>query len=265
MRTPCFAALLCLALSACDREPTFDASSLPAYQKSLGVIKTRLDEKDRHKLQLALLTLAAGSSADYTAFALANSDAPANVEALDGIVNPLNVLDRMRPSIAGKTAAAVIRHVADDLDSAIVRTEGQADGAEKVLAAFVIENPQYSWSQRSRTNQWMLEFSIYNGSKEPISGILVTATLTTPDYDAPLMGSNVNYHFTNPLQPGAQQRVEVALGAPGPWTAKQIEAADTTLRLKVSNIFKVNGRRLLAADVGWLDVIRKKRNFLRGS
>jgi uncharacterized protein DUF6694 len=265
MRIPCYVALFCLALAACDREPTFDASSLPAYQNSLSAIKARLSEQDQRKLQLALLTLAAGSSADYTAFALANSDAPVNIEALDGVANSLNVLDRMRPSIAGKTATAVIRHVADDLDFAIARVEGQADGAEKVLAAFIVENPQYSWSRQSRSGQRTLEFSIYNGSKEPISGILVTATLTSLDHDAPLVGSNVNYHFTIPLQPGAQQRVEVLLGAPGPWTAKQIDAGDTTLRLKVSNIFKANGRRLLAADVGWLDVMRKKRDRLRGS
>jgi hypothetical protein len=266
MRIASFAVLVCLALAACDSEPTFDASSVPAYQKSLSAIKARLSENDQHKLQLALLTLAAGSSAEYTAYALAIPDAPVNIEALDGVANSLNLLDRMRPSIAGKTAAAVIREVADDLDFAIARTEGQADGAEKTLVAFIIEHPRYSWNRGSRPVAAKLDFSIYNGSKQPISGVLVTATLTTRDHDAPLVAGDVIYRFAAPLQPGVQQPVEVSLRAPGPWTEKQIDTAgDTTLSLKVSNVFRANGARLLAVNAGWLDVMRKKRDFLRGS
>jgi hypothetical protein len=265
MRIACFAVLFCLALAACDRAPTFDASSLPAYQKSLGAINAQLSGKDQRKLRLALLTLAAGSAAEYTAFGLSNPDAPADIEALDGVANPLMFLDRMRPSIAGRTAAAVIRRVADDLDLAIARAERQAGGADKVLAAFVIDNPRYSWNQGSRFIRPTLDFSIYNGSKEPISAIRVTATLTTSDNDAPLVVGDVVYHFADPLQPGVQRGVEVWVPPPGPWTAKRIETAgDTTnLTVKVSNVFKANGTRLLATDVGWLDVMRKKRDFLR--
>ena len=102
VRTLCFAVVCCLALAACDREPTFDASSLPAYQKSLTAINARLSVQDRQKLQLALLTLAAGGGADYTAFALANPSSIANMEALDGIANPLIFLDRSRVFLAAK-------------------------------------------------------------------------------------------------------------------------------------------------------------------
>jgi hypothetical protein len=43
---------------------------LPPYQRSLSDIKARLGAGDWH-LQLALLTLAAGEGAYYTAFAIA--------------------------------------------------------------------------------------------------------------------------------------------------------------------------------------------------
>jgi hypothetical protein len=62
--------------------------------------------QDRQKLQLALLTSAAGGDADYTAFALANPSSIANMEALDGVANPPIFLDRMRPMIEGRKGAA---------------------------------------------------------------------------------------------------------------------------------------------------------------
>jgi hypothetical protein len=263
MRIACFAVLFCLALAACDREPTFDASSLPAYQKSLSAIKTRLSDKDQQKLQLALLTLAAGSSAEYTAFASTIPDAPARIEALDDTPNSLMILDRMRPGIAGKTAAAVIREVADDLDVAIARAD--ADGVKKALAAFDVENPRFSWNRASRFALPTMAFSVYNGGRKSISGIVLAATLTDSDHHAPLAAGDVFYHFATALQPGVQQDIEIAFRAPGPWTTKQIEtASDLTLRLKISNVFDSNGKGLPATNVGWLDVMRKKRDFLRG-
>jgi hypothetical protein len=215
MRMPCFAVLCCLALAACDHEPTFDASSLPAYQTSLAEINGRLGEKDQHRLQVALMTLATGYGTDYTAFALANPDMAANFEALDGVANPLSFLDHMRSGIQGRTAASVIRHVADDLDYEIARAENQADGVEKALAAFIVENPRYFWDRGSRPGQPTVEFSIYNGSKAPISTIYLTGALTAAaDRDTPLVMREVSYHFVHLLAPGAQQDISVGLGVP---------------------------------------------------
>jgi hypothetical protein len=267
MRISYFAVVCCLALAACDHQPTFDASSLPAYQKSLGEIKARLSGNDQHKLQIALMTLVAGSTADFSAFAEANPPAVVNFESLDGFANPLAFLDRMRPAIQGKSAASVIRHVADDLDFAISRAQEQANGgAEKALAAFVIEHARFSWDRRNRNIQPIVEFSVYNGSRNSISAIYLSSELTTPDRDMPLVMGDVNYRFVNPLQPGAQQEVKVFLVVPGPWMAKQLETAyDRELKLKVSNIDDSNGKRLLSINIGRLDVMRKKRDALRAS
>src|SRR5580692_5300011 len=132
------AAICCLALTACsDDEPVFEASSVPAYQKSLSKIKANLSASDQRKLQVALLTLVAGSGADYTAYALANPSQIEDLEELKGGLNTLIFLDRMRPVIDGKTAAAVIARVGTDLDYAIAKAE--SEGGVKKLAAFVIE------------------------------------------------------------------------------------------------------------------------------
>jgi hypothetical protein len=266
MRLPVFAILFCFGLAACDSAPIFDASSLPAYQKSLAVINARLSAQDQHKLQLALLTLTAGSAADYTAFALANPSSIANIETLDGVANPLLFLDRMRPNIEGRTAASVIRHVAADLDYAVSRAETQTNGAAKVLAAIVIEHPQFYWDRGKHGGQPTAQFSVYNGSPNPISGIYLSCTLTIPGRGTPLAVGGVSYRFQNPLQPGSQQQVTVYLGSPGEWTTKQLENVyDADFTLKVSNIDDASGKRLLAINTDVLDTLRRKRDTLRGS
>lgn len=278
-----------LTLAACERAPTFDASSLPAYQKSLSDIKTRLSAGDQHRLQLALLTLAAGEGAYYTAFAIANPQAVDNTEALDGVANPLILLDRMRPRIAGRSAAAVIRMVADDLDFAISRAEAQTDGARKELGAFVIENARFYWDRNKPNNQPQLtiysggrtvriysdrnkpgneptaQFSVYNGSRIAVSAIYVSGIVTVPGLRTPLATGSVRYAFARPLQPGAQQLVTVDLGLPSGWTAKQLEGVyNADLALKVANVDDASGRRLLAVANDVLDTMRKKRDELRG-
>ena len=105
-KAPCAAVLCCLALAACDSEPLFDASSVPAYQKSLDAINARLNLQDRNRLKIALVTLAAGGTAEFTRAGLPR--VPANIAALESVANPTPLLDRMRPTIEGKTAAAVI-------------------------------------------------------------------------------------------------------------------------------------------------------------
>ena len=265
VRTLSFAVLCCFALAACDHEPTFDASSLPAYQRSLSEINARLSAQDRHKLQMALLTLSAGGSADYTAVALANPSSIVNIEALDGVANPLQFLDRMRSRIAGRTAASVIRSVADDLDYAISRAEAQTKGAEKQLAAFVIENSRFRWDRGKRLTSPTAEFSVYNGSTTPISLIFLRGELTTPGLKTPLAMGGLIYSFANLLQPGAQQQVTVVLGMPGGWTAKQLETVyDPDLKLTVSNVSDASGQRLLATNTEVLDTLRHKRDVLRG-
>jgi hypothetical protein len=214
---------------------------------------------------MALLTLAAGGSADYTAVALANPSSIVNIEALDGVANPLQFLDRMRSRIEGRTATSVIRRVADDLDYEISRVEAQAKGAEKQLAAFVIENSRFRWDRGKRLTSPTAEFSVYNGSTTPISRIFLMGELTTPELKTPLAMGGLIYNFANLLQPGAQQQVTVVLGMPGGWTAKQLETVyDPDLKLTVSNVSDASGQRLLATNTEVLDTLRRKRNVLRG-
>ena len=141
------AALCCLALAACDSEPLFDTSSVPAYQKSLDAIEARLNVQDRNRLKIALRTLEVGGAVEFTQAGLPR--VPANIAALEGVDNSTLLLDRIRPKIEGKTAAAVIGIVVADIDAEIARAEGQLGGtdADKTLSKIVIENERYYWER----------------------------------------------------------------------------------------------------------------------
>jgi hypothetical protein len=265
LRTLCFAIPCCLVLAACDHETTFDASSVPAYQKSLSEIKAGLSPADQRRLEMALLTLAAGMSADYTAFGMINPSKAADFEALDGVTGQLMFLDRMRPRIAGKTAAEVINRVADDLDYEISRIETQAGSADKQLKAIVIENPRFRLENKGR-NVATGEFSVYNGSSIAIRQLYLTGELTTHDVKVPLVLNNLSYYFSRPLQPGVQQQAKVYLGITGDWMTKNFPTAyDPDLKLKVANVDDADGRKLLTVNVRVLDTLKHKRDVLRGS
>ncbi|MGB6539438.1 MAG: hypothetical protein WBF03_01005 [Xanthobacteraceae bacterium] len=143
---PSLVVLCSLALAACDHAPAFDASSLPAYQKSFGEITAQLSAQDQRKLEVALLTLAAGNAADTSALQAANPGSLAVLASLNGVANPQIYLDRLRPKINGRSAAGVIRLVASELDTQISLAESQLAGAEKLLGPVVIEHPRYYWN-----------------------------------------------------------------------------------------------------------------------
>jgi len=259
------AALCCFAVAACDSEPVFDTSSVPAYQKSFGVIDARLNEQDRNRLKIALRTLAAGGAAEFTL--LARPGGQAHIEALEGVANPTIVLDRMRPKIEGKTAAAVIRTVVADLDAAIARTEGQLGSADadKTLSKIVIENERYHWEQTGMSEHATVQFSIYNGSAKAISHVFLSGVLASRGRAAPWATGALDYGFFPALQPGTQQQVKIFIGR-GAFADSELERVyDAFLTLKVTNADDTSGRRLLIVNSDLIESMRMERLALRGS
>jgi hypothetical protein len=303
VRMPSFVVLCCLALAACDHEPTFDASSLPAYQKSLNEITAQLSAQDQRKLEIALLTLAVGNAADTSALQSANPGALAVLASLNGVANPLTYFDRIRPRINGRSAAAVIRLVTSELDAQISLTESQLAGVEKLLDPVVIEHPRYSWSDgrvqgqpiagvrvlSQRTGgvriviqpadskvqrqpntgskvpgQPTIEFSVYNGTKNVISRIYISGVLTTHDRPTPWARGLIIHIFERGLQPGEQ--VPVVIKATGAWADIRLATVyDADVTLKVVNIENTNGERLVPLNLDALEVMRQKRDALRAS
>jgi len=259
------AALCCFALAACDSGPVFDTSSVPAYQKSLGAINAGLSEQDRNRLKIALVTLAAGGAAEFTL--LARPGAPAHIEALEGVANPTILLDRMRPKIEGKNAAAVIRTVVAALDAEIARTEGQLGNADtdKTLSKIVIENERYHWERTGMSEHATVQFSIYNGSAKAISHVFLSGVLASRGRAKPWATGAFDYGFFPALQPGTQQQAKIFIGG-GEFADSELERVyDAGLTLKVTNAADSAGRRLLIVNSDLIESMRMERFALRGN
>jgi hypothetical protein len=259
------AALCCLALAACDSEPLFDASSVPAYQKSLDAINARLNLQDRNRLKIALVTLAAGGAAQFTRAGMPR--VPANIAALEGVANPAIVVDRMRPTIEGKTAAAVIGIVVADIDAEITRAEGHLGDpdADKTLSKIAIENQRYYWDQAGSYNSAKVQFSIYNGSAKAISRVYLGAVLASPGRATP-WGTGALFHsFTPALQPGTQQQAIIFITSGELADTELKRIYDANLTLKVTNADDTAGRKLLVFNSDLIEAMRMERLVLRGS
>jgi len=227
MRTAGLVVLSGLLLAGCDQGPTFDASSLPAYQKSLSEIHAQLGADDRRRLDAALVMIAGGNSVDVTQ--LSSGGRVVVLPALDGVAGPLIYLDRLRPVINGKSAAKVIKTVADGLDYQIGRAEKQRADANIQLNAIEIANPRYYWNRGKYADQPEIAFSVFNGGKVAISGIVLRGTLTLRGRTVATGGAN--YNFARVLQPGERQS---AKSPPMPaWPARIWKTSSTpTLRCK---------------------------------
>jgi hypothetical protein len=264
MKRACLALLCCVALAACDDAPRFDASSLPAYQKSLRDIKATLSARDQQRLDMALITQAAGSAAGT--LPPADPQLVAVLSALDGVANPLIYLDRLRPKIDGRSAAKVIALVADDLDFAISRAEQQSAGTDKILAAVTVENPRYYWNRGKNSDQPSIEFSVANRGASAITGITVNGVLTMHGRAEPLAAGHLYYVFWRALQPSEQRPVMLVPDPRSAWANKNLETAyDADLMLKVTNFSDTTGKRLLATDADIVEAMKRKRDFLRGN
>ena len=94
-----------------------------------------------------------------------------------------------------------------------------------------------------------MQFDVYNGSHVPISGVLLSATLTAQGVAAPLAVGSLAYRFPNPLQPGVQQKVNFFLGNSGIDLAQRLaDVYNVDLAIKVTNIDQADGKRLMLSQ-----------------
>jgi hypothetical protein len=264
MRISHLALLACLALAACDHDPTFDASSPPRIKKVSVKSPRKLSAEDQRKLQIALLTLVLGNTAQSNTLQSATPKALNDLVTLDTVSDPMRYLERVRPAIGGRSGPEVIRRVASDLDSEISRSDSRSAAAYKLLTAVAVDHPRYYWDHRR--NLPTIEFSVYNGSKDVLSRIYANGVLAVHGRAGKWVTTGLNYKFERGLLPGVAVPITVAPRLFSPQTAKQLEAFyDADVTVKVTNAEDASGQKIIPVDTDILEGMRIKRDFLRGS
>ena len=226
---------------------------MDAYQRSSAAIKARLSNDDLRRLEIALKYLfIEGAPRSEIDGQLAGSAA-----ARANLANPYLILARLGPRINGRSAAAVIQNLAVKLDAEISATEARLPNVENVLGAVEVSSPRYYWRRSGYLEQPVIEFTVRNGGKLPISRIYFSSVLTTPNRSIPWARQDFLQIFKGGLEPREKQ--ELALQPRyGDWNDPQLkDLVNAELKVVVTNFEDANGERVIAVDSGSLDVKRK--------
>jgi hypothetical protein len=257
MKRSSLALLCCFLLSGCIFDPVFDTSSWGAYQTSSEAIKAKLSNDDLRRLEVALKYLSSDGAPNLVF-------QPANVVIVrTGYASAGAFLNRLAPSINGRSGIAVIQNLAMKLDTEIAAIEARIKNADKVLAAVEVTSASYYWRRSGYLEQPVIEFSLYNAGKIPISRIYLTGVLTTPNRSIPWVKQHFVRSFKGGLEPRERQRVKLEPRS-GEWNDKQLkDLTNAELKVVVTNFEDVNGEKHLGIDIDSLDVKRKVRASLQ--
>ena len=257
MKRLSLALLCCLLLSGCIFDPVFDTSNWGAYQTSSAAIKAKLSNDDLRRLEVALKYLAFDGAPKVVL-------QPVNVMVVKtGYTNEGALLSRLGSSIHGRSGKAVIQNLAMKLDAEISAIEARMQNADKTLAAVEITSASYRWRRSGYQEQPVIEFSVYNAGKVPISRVYLTGVLTTPNRTIPWVKQSFVRSFKGGLEPRERQRVTLEPRY-GEWNDKQLkDLFNAELKVTVTNFEDVNGEKHLGIDIESLDVKRKARASLQ--
>jgi hypothetical protein len=260
MKRSSLAILCCFLLSACVFfDPVFDASSWEAYQRSFAAIKAKLSNDDLRRLDIALkyLLVEATPKIELDGQALTNAVVKVN------LTNPNTILSRLGPRINGKSAAAIIQGLTIKLDAEISEAEARLQNSENVIGAVEISSPNYYWRRIGSIDQPVIEFSVRNAGKVPISRIYFRSVLTTPNRSIPWVKQEFVQNFKGGLEPRERQKLTLQPRY-GDWNDKQLrDLPNPELKVAVINFEDANGQRMITVDNDILDVKRKVRALLQ--
>jgi hypothetical protein len=257
MKRSGLAILFCFLLCGCIFDPVFDTSSWSAYQRSSAAIKAKLSNDDLRRLEVALKYLESDGAPQITL-------QPQNVMVVRaGYSSAEAYLGRLGSSINGRSGAAVIQNLTMKLDAEISAIETRMQSADKALAAVEVTGASYRWRRSGNLEQPVIEFSVYNAGKVPISRVYLTGVLTTPNRTIPWVKQAWIRAFKGGLEPRERQRVTVEPRF-GEWNDRQLkDLYNAELKVTVTNFEDVNGEKYLGINLDSLDAKRKVRASLR--
>jgi uncharacterized protein DUF6694 len=255
MRLPSLVILCCL-LSGCGFDPTFDMSSWDTFQQSSSTIKAKLSNDELRHLEAALRYLL------YDGVQVSDEPVLTNVVASVGLANPNGVLYRLAPKIDGRSAAGVVQNLRIRLDTEIAEAEARLRNDGAALGAIEIGSPIYYWRRSGFLEQPVIEFSVFNAGKTPISRVYVSAVLTTPNRSIPWVKQGFLRSFKGGLEPREKQQITYE-PRNTEWNDKQLrDLYKAELKVAVVNLEYTNGQRMIVVDSDLLDYKRRVRAAL---
>jgi len=257
MKRSILAILCCFLLAGCIFDPSFDTSSWEAFQNSSDAVRARLSNRDLRRLEVALKYLLLEGSQKIDGQMLSN------VVARESFASPQLVLARLGPRINGRSAAAIIQDLLIKLDAEISEVDSRMQSAGGVLTVVEVESPTYYWRRSGYINKPVIEFSVYNGGKLPISRVYLSGVLTTPNRSIPWVKQSLTLSFKGGLEPREKRRMKFE-PVNGEWTDRNLsDLTNAELKLTVTNFEDASGEKVMAIDSTSLDVRRRVRSLLQ--
>jgi hypothetical protein len=257
MKRSVLAILCCLLLSGCIFDPAFDTSSWEAFQKSSAAVRAKLSNDDLRRLEIALKYLLLEGT-------LRNDGQWLNtVVARESFANPRAILAGLGPRINGRSAAAIVKDLSIKLDVEISEIESRMQNVEGVLTAVEVASATYYWRRSGYFNKPVIEFSVYNGGKVPISRVYISGVLTTPNRSIPWVKQSFTINFKGGLEPRERKRMTFD-SLTGEWSDKNLsDLTNAELKLAVTNFEDASGEKVIAVDSNSLEVKRRVRSLLQ--
>lgn len=218
MKRSGLAILFCFLLSGCIFDPVFDTANWSAYQRSSAAIKAKLSNDDLRRLEVALKYLESDGAPSIALQPINLMVVRAGYSSADAY------LGRLGPSIQGRSGTAVIQNLTMKLDAEISAIEARMQNADKALAAVEVTAASYRWRRSGALEQPVIEFSVYNAGKVPISRVYLTGVLTTPNRTNPWVRQAWVRTFKGGLEPRERQRVTLEPRY-GEWNDRQLRGS----------------------------------------
>jgi uncharacterized protein DUF6694 len=245
--------LFCLVLSGCIFDPVFDTSSWDAYQQSIDAINAKLSNDDSRRLNVALKYLLFETMPTVSV----EGSLLTRVGASPNIANPYLILAQLGPKINGRSAAEVVANLSLKLDAEIAAMEARKPG--DVLGTVEVFSPSYYWRRSGYLAQPVIEFSVRNDGKIPISRIYFRMSLMTPGRSIPWVSQMFVQEFKGGLEPREKREINIQ-ALSGQWRDPQLQyLPKAELKVMVTNFSNVNGVMVVAFDSERLELERRVR------
>lgn len=236
--------LLCLPLlllAAC--QPTIDNSDTDALADSLRDMTAERTPEQRKALADALAVIAlseVGYSGkppeDAVAIAEDATLGPALLRVLDGddYDDIIEMADALRLTREERTLAAAQR-----AQQEVKAKLAQATAELEQLRDVGVQNARYSWTTGDYMPQAVVEFDLINRTDEPVTGVKLRGTLTSPDRTEPWVYEVLTHELIRPLPGQSLERYRLVPNQFSAWGNRQLQRRrDLRLSFAVINVRK---------------------------